>query len=192
MLRLTYQDLTDILNEEFNRFEILYHDLPEGIPSDYMEDDGRMYMWVEFKDHETNLTYEFQYIYHSEYQDSFPLCFLIEPKGIEWIEVSEINPPQPAKIKSIPLTPEQQADKELMEIYNSITDKKDFKNIKSIGLTKNDIVDIVEFMNRKEGYNIFQLREKIIPICIEKKIHSKGFWDYLVKQSRSYKNKRNK
>lgn len=188
MLKLTYQDLKDILSERFERFNVTFDSIPYGDgenPNDYMEDDGRQYRIAEFTDIETGKEYRFQYSWHSEWETIFPEALMMEPEGVEWVKESIINPPKPVIEPEVVLTAEQMADKNLWKRYQETEGKREFTTLKNAGLKKSDIEEICRFL--KTSFNIYQLRAKIIPICIEHKLEERSFWNYIQANRRKRK-----
>ena len=193
MLQLTYRDLENIIREYYDRFTVLHHGIPYGNgenPNDYLEDDGRQYRTVDFKDNETGKEYYLQYVWHPEWDYDFPACLLISPKGVEFVEVSVINPPKPKVEEEVVLTSEQIADTDIWKKYLDMPEKQQFTTLKAAGLTKADIDDICIFL--MSPFNIYRLRSRIIPICIEKGLEEKSFWNYIQKQSRKFRKKHSK
>ena len=178
MLQLTYKDLEDIVQEAFDRFEVLYNDIPKhGHSSDYIEDDGRQFRVFDFKDTETDTTYSFSYVWHAEWGFDFPASLFSHPHGVEIVQESIINPPKPVEPEPEPeLSAEQLADKQLMEEYNR-TEVVEF-NPKTSSIPVGVVDDILKFLETKK-FSMFDLRKKIIPVCIEYQIEQKSFWTYL-------------
>lgn len=180
-LQLTGKELTAIMWEEFERFTVLYDDIPkEGHSSQYIEDDGRQYRYFEFKDNLTGEVYDFSYVWHSDFPFNHKTDILGSHEGIVFVEQSVLKlieeppvvvPPEPV------LTAEQIADKELWDKYNAVVSE-----MTPMGPSKKVpravIADILAFLKGKE-FNMYQLRAKILPVCIEYKIEHKSFWAFL-------------
>lgn len=186
-LKLTYKDLEDILCENFDRFEVLYNDIPkDGHSSQYIEDDGRQLRYFEFKDTLTKKTYSFSYVWHAEYDYDFPLSFLGDPpEEIEFVETSIINPPAPVEPEPEPkLTAEQLFDKELMAQYDE-TDVQEF-NVKDDLIPLSVIDDLLKFL-KTEQFSMYDLRRKVYPVCIKYGVEQKSLWTYLQKARGAWK-----
>ena len=86
-IKLTYKDANNLINYRFDkkifedRFKIIFDDLhfyhPDNVPSDgetkwdYIEDDGREYRILTFKDNITNIEHNINYIYHCNSSNVF-------------------------------------------------------------------------------------------------------------------------
>ena len=179
-LQLTEKELIAIMWEEFERFKVLYDDIPkEGHSSQYIEDDGRQYRYFEFEDMQTGQTYDFSYVWYPDFEFEIG-SILGEHRGIVFVKESVlkllpepvvVTPPEPV------LTPEQLADKELWARYQAIEGEVTPMD-GSKKVPRAVIADIIQFLNQRE-FNIYQLRAKIIPVCIEYKIEHKSFWAHI-------------
>lgn len=183
-LKLTYKELSDITYDNWvdDRFEIVYNDIPrDGHSSNYIEDDGRQLRYFEFKDTLTGIIYDFSYIFHHDWTTEFPLAFLGDPpKGIEFVKESVlIEPPKPIVEPEPELTPEQIADKELWTRY--IENEAKYKIVQpkeKINIPSKEIKDVKEFLKTKK-FNMYELRAKIIPLCIKYELEQKSFWRWI-------------
>lgn len=182
-LKITYPELKLIMRDDWHddRFEVVYDDIPkEGHSSDYIER-GKQYRYFEFKDNITGLHYYFSYVWYEEISSDFPLDFLGDPPdGVEFIETSVlVEPPKPKPEPFVELTPAQKADKELWDKYLSVKDEcKVVEKKEKISVPKEVIKEIIRFL-KEEKFNAYQLREKIIPVCIEYKLEQNSFWHWI-------------
>ncbi len=181
-LQLTYQELEDIVNQDFDdRFEVLYDDIPkEGHSSSYIEDDGRQFRYFHFKDKETSKEYDFNYLWHVDWRFNFPESFLgYPPKDITFVKQSVIHPPAPETPVEAPLrTPEEQADDDLMAKYKLTTERFTMSEDAEKVVPRAVVKDAINFLNT-EKFSMISLRAKMIPICIEYKVLEKAFWNHL-------------
>ena len=179
-LLLTEDELNAIMDEELERFNVLYDDIPkEGHSRQYIEDDGRQYRYFEFEDTQTGQVYNFSYVWYPDW--GFELGSIIgQHNGIVFVQNSVLNLlDEPAVITPPPpeLTPEQLADRELWARYEAIESEvtpmgRDKKIPKEI------ITNIINFLKNGK-FNMYQLRAMIIPVCIEYKIEHKSFWEFI-------------
>lgn len=178
LIQITNSELIDLMNHNNNNFEVLYDDIPkDGHSSDYIEDDGRQYRLFQFKHLNTNKIYELNYIYQPEFPfvetDIFTDLITI---GILVIE-DELE--ETIKEQIIENKPKEQIeDEELWQEYKNI--ESECRNIED---AKNEIPisvieDIKNFLNTKQ-FSMYQLREKIIPYCIQYRVDQKSFWNYV-------------
>ena len=100
-IKLTYDDIDNLINYRFDkkifevRFKIIFDDIPfyhpDNVPSDdetrwsYVEDDGREYRILTFKDNTTNIEHTINYTYNSE----FPNEFMDKDNTIEIVDNQE-------------------------------------------------------------------------------------------------------
>lgn len=165
---------------EFDRFQILYDDIPrDGHSSLYIEDDGRQYRYFEFKDTTTGEVYNFSYVWHSEFpfnpstdiMDDLDGIVIVNQSVLKLIEEPPVVvPPEPI------LSAEEIADKELWAKYNAVLSEMTPMN-PSKKVPKAVISDIIAFL--KTDFNMYQLRAKILPVCITYRIEHKSFWEYI-------------
>lgn len=185
-IQITHSEFNDILHGVSDRFESVFNDIPlyhqDHEPQagethrDYMEDDGREYRLIIFKDKSTSKEYSLSYVYHSEFGPSFPF----DTENVEFIKEQEKTASQ--DLAPI-LTEEQKADKALWEQYET-SKKAQFK----AGMVPASIVrDICNFLKQPQ-FTMLQLRAKIIPVCIEYDVEQKSFWNYI--QTKAYKAKK--
>lgn len=183
-LIISHKDLEAIINNEFERFSVIYNDIPkEGPSSDYIEDDGRQYRYCEFVDNLTNTTYSFSYVWHPDISDAF-LSDMFSgclPESIKIVSHSTLTPPSFSVPTQPPEpTPEEQADKELWQRYEQ-SQQLPLEQVKDrIPLSVVD--DLLDFIKTKK-FNILELRAKILPVCIDYGIEQKSFWNYLQKRA---------
>ena len=180
MLKVTNNELIDIISGDDDNYEIITNGLPLEDQHLYKEDDGREFHIVEFIDKRTNEEYYFQYIWHPEYTTNFKYDFLVKPKNIEIVSVSVINPPIDVVPKEPELTEEQKEDKKLWQLYLDTPDKEQFISIKKSGIDKKIIDDILQKLSGP--FSIIQLRAIIIPVCIKYKLEQKSFWNFIQKK----------
>lgn len=189
-LKLTSKELDNIINNRYDdeRFEEIFNDIPMYHPdhviqkgerhTDYMED-GRQYRWLILKDLKTDLEYCINYTYNSEW----PNDILDIPDSIEIVEnekESSLYKEPVVVVEPEPiLSPEAQADKNLWNQYLAVKDEcKIIEKKEKITAPKEVIKEIIRFM-KEEKYNAYQLRAKIIPVCIEYKLEDKSFWTWI-------------
>lgn len=180
VLQLTEEEMVAIMWEDILRFKVLYDDIPkEGHYSQYMDRGGKQYRYFEFEDTQTGQTYSFSYVWYPDWD--FELSSILgEHKGIEFVKESVLNlldepeivvPPEPV------LTAEQLADKELWARYQAIEGEvTPMDNNKKV--PRAVIADILAFL-KSEKFDMFQLRAKIIPVCIEYRIEHNSFWRHI-------------
>lgn len=195
-LKLTKKDLDNFINNKLpERFEEIFDDIPMYHPDhviqkgethrQYVEDDFREYRWFIFKDKQTNIEYCLNYTYNPEW----PNDIMDYPSDIEIVEKAEdsdvYEAPKPVVVPEPVLTPEQKADKELWAKYEAVEGKKKVEDLE-IPVPKKVIKEVKDFL-KLGGFNMLQLREKIIPVCIEYKIDQQSFWQHVQKKAYSKK-----
>lgn len=195
-LKLTKKDLDNFINNKLpERFEEIFDDIPMYHPDheiqkgethrQYVEDDQREYRWFIFKDTQTGIEYCINYTYNPEW----PNDILDYPSNIQIVENPEdssIYEAPKVVVASEPiLTAEQKADKELWAKYEAVEGKKKFEEIEK-QVPKKVIKEIKDFLKLGQ-FNMYQLREKIIPVCIEYKIEQQSFWRHVQKKAYSKK-----
>lgn len=185
-IQITHAEFNDILHGVSDQFDTVFNDIPMYHPDhepqkseshrDYIEDDGREYRLIIFKNKTTNQEYSFSYVYHTEFGPSFPF----DTENVEFVkEKAQTSPPTTTPI----LTDEQKADKSLWEKYEA-GKKSQFR----AGMVPTAVVrDICNFLKRPQ-FTMLELRAKIIPICIEYGVEQKSFWNYI--QTKAYKAKK--
>lgn len=182
-LQLTHQELELILRDDWHdgRFKILENDIPkDGHSSQYIEDDGRQYRSFEFEDTLTGQTYQFPYIWYSDYPVEVPLSLLSSTvHGIEFVKESVLCPkPAPVVPPAPVLSPREQADKDLWAQYKAVEgqmskNESDLKKIPKVVLK-----DTLDFM-RSKTITIVDVRAKLVPIMLEYGLHDGMLWTHL-------------
>lgn len=195
-LKLTKKELEQFVNNKYpERFEEVFNDIPMYHPDhviekgethrQYTEDDGREYRWFIFKDTKTNIEYCVNYIYSPEW----PNDIMDYPSDIEIVEKAEdsdiYEPPKTVVIPEKVLTPEEKADKELWDKYQAVEGKKSFEELDK-PIPKKAIKEITDFLKLGK-FNMYQLREKIIPVCIEYEVEQQSLWQHVQKKAYSKK-----
>jgi len=190
-IKLTRKEVEKLINDRLNtdRFEEVFDDIPMYHPDhvrekgethrSYVEDDQREYRWYIFKDTVTGVEHCINYTYHPE----FPNDLMDTPDSIEIVandEESDIYvKPVPVVEPQKVLTPEAQADKDLWAKYQVIKPECVVVQPKEkLSVPKAVIDDILNFL-KTEKFNAFQLRAKIVPVCIEYKIEDVSFWRWI-------------
>lgn len=190
-LKLTSKELDNIINNRYDdeRFEEIFNDIPMYHPdhviqkgerhTDYIEDDSREYRWLILKDLQTNTEYCINYTYNPDW----PNDLLDLPDSIEIVEDEKESSIYKAPIVVVEpepvLSPEAQADKDLWNKYLAVKDecriviKKEKINVPSAV-----VKEIIRFL-KEEKFNAYQLREKLIPVCIEYKLEQNSFWHWI-------------
>lgn len=196
-LKLTKKDLDNFINNKLpERFEEIFDDIPMYHPDhviqkgethrQYVEDDQREYRWFIFKDTQTGIEYCLNYTYNPEW----PNDIMDYPSDIEIVEKAEdsdvYEAPKPVVVPDPVLTPEQKADKELWAKYQSIESETKPVEEKLKEIPKTTIKDITEFL-KLGSFNMYQLRAKIIPVCIEYKVEQQSLWQHVQKKAYSKK-----
>jgi hypothetical protein len=203
MLQLTIKELEQLVEERLpapldERFEILWDDIPVGIPgdtndqgrpSDYIEDDGRQLRWFNFRDKETGIEYDFSYVWHADWNVDFSHGVLGSmPAGIEIVKISVLNPsklpkPEPEKV----LTATELRSKEIFAPYRNLEEKGEIRQFskelvpsKVIKATKQAVKD-----RCKQPCTIADIQEIVIPIAVEYKVDHKGLWRFMQGWKRS-------
>lgn len=187
-LKLTYREMEQIINGDLDeRFEVLFNKIPydsndpDDDPNNYIEDDGRQLRSFEFKDKTTGEEYQFSYVWHSEWGFDMPLSMLSKlPTGIEWVEVSVINPPKPVEPVVVPKTPEQIADEAVWAPYQALVDAGEAR-VYARGMIPEKLVRELRkwVKDPSNKFSLYDLRAKFIPICVEYKVEQKSFWQYV-------------
>lgn len=193
-LKLTYEELVEIMSDDFDRFRVIFDDIPPMHPdyvaepgdrsSNYIEDDGRQLRSFEFVDTETGIEYSFSYIYHRDWRTEFPCSFLGDPPaGIEFVnEEKDSTLFTPVVLIPVPepeLTPAEAQDKALWAEYKAIEhETTPFDNAKKKLVSVADIEDIVTY-TKTPGLRMDVLRSKILPLCIKHRIEQLSFFRYI-------------
>ena len=193
-LNLTKKNLDDFVNNKLpERFQEIFDDIPMYHPEhviekgethrQYTEDDGREYRWFIFKDTKTNIEYCLNYTYNSDW----PNDIMDVPSSIKIVDKEEdsdvYEAPKPVIIPETILTPEQQADKELWAKYEAVEGKKTIDEHK---VPAKVIKELCSFL-KAGNFNMYQLRSKIIPVCIEFKVEQQSFWNHLQQKRGAWK-----
>lgn len=194
-LMITVSDLDKIVRGQIARFSVEFNDLPMYMPGykrsvddthrKFIEDDGREYRVLIFKDNETGKVYNLNYVYHSEFGNEYGafdgcegLTFVKDPKQSDlYVEDKKAE-----TIKELePVVQEQKnlADK-LKAQYYEMEGKEKFKLVKSndvIQVPVSVINDLKSFMKTKK-FNLYELQARIFKICIDYKLEQKSFWQW--------------
>lgn len=195
-LQLTIRELEQLVEDRLpgklaERFEILWDDIPIGIPgtepdgsrpSDYIEDDGRQLRWFHFRDKETGEEYDFSYTWHADYNVDLTYGILGDmPDGIEIVEVSVLNPPAPPKPEPIKVkTPEELADELVWAPYRALEAAGEIRDWTKGLVPAKRVKELKEWLKAPGSFQtIYELRAKIIPVCVEFKVEHKSFWGHL-------------
>lgn len=195
-LKLTKKDLDNFINNKLpERFEEIFDDIPMYHPDhtiqkgethrQYVEDDGREYRWFIFKDTKTDIEYCINYTYSPEW----PNDLMDYPSSITIVEKTEdsdvYEAPKTVVVPEKVLTPEEKADKELWAKYEAVESKKKFEDLEN-PIPKKVVKDITDFL-KLGSFNMYQLRAKIIPVCIEYQVEQQSLWQHVQKKSYSKK-----
>lgn len=189
-LKLTSKQVNEIINNRYDgeRFEEIFNDIPmyhedhvmqKGERhTDYM-DDSREYRWLIIKDLKTGEEYCINYTYNPDW----PNDLLALPDSIEVVkdekESSLYEAPIVVAEPEPVLSQEAQADKDLWNQYLAVKDEcKVLEKKEKLTVPKKVIDEIINFL-KNEKFNMFQLRAKIIPVCIEYKLEEKSFWQWI-------------
>lgn len=184
-LELTYRDLEDIISGEFeDRFKIHYNEIPydPSEPNDsldrYVEDDGRQLRYFEFEDLQTGATYSFTYVWHGEFGFDMPYAIVGNANGIKWIKESKINPPKPKVVPVVEKTVAQLADEALWATYKVLEDAGEARPYAKGMVPEKRIRELRKWIKTNK-FNMYQLREQFVPVCVEFKVEHKSFWQYV-------------
>jgi hypothetical protein len=185
-LKLTYRELEEIISGDLEeRFEVLFNKIPydsndpNDDPSNYLEDDGRQLRYFEFKDKTTGEEYSFSYVWHGEDGFEMPYAMLGGlPKGIEIVKESVLYPPKPVVPVVVPKTPEQLADEAVWAPYQALVDAGETRQYAKGMVPEKRIRELRTWL-KTEKFNMYGLRAKFIPVCIEYKVEQKSFWQYV-------------
>lgn len=193
-IKLTEKELEQIMKGNVDRFDTVFDDIPMYHPDhvrqpgethrSYVEDDGREYRWFIFKDLQTNEEYYVNYTYNPDWDND-----IMDYQDVEIVEKSVLNlleEPKPVVAPEPVLTPEQKADKELWAKYQAIESETKPVEEKLKDIPKTTIKDITEFL-KLGSFNMYQLRAKIIPVCIEYKVEQQSLWQHVQKKAYSKK-----
>lgn len=197
-LKLTSKQVNDLINNRYDdeRFEEVFNDIPMYHPdhviekgerhTDYM-DDSREYRWLILKDLKTGEEHCINYTYNPDW----PNDLLSLPDSIEVVkdekESSIYEEPIPVVEPEPVLSPEAEADKDLWNQYLAVKDEcKVLDKKEKLTVPKKVIDEILTFL-KTEKFNLFQLRAKIIPVCIEYKLEEKSFWQWIQVKRGSWK-----
>lgn len=195
-LKLTKKDLDNFINNKLpERFEEIFDDIPMYHPDHviqkgethrlYVEDDSREYRWFIFKDTQTGIEYCLNYTYNPEW----PNDIMDYPSDIEVVEKAEdsdvYEAPKPVVVPEKVLTPEEKADKELWAKYEAVEGKQKVEELDK-PVPKKVIKEIKDFL-KLGSFNMYQLRGKIIPVCIEYKVEQQSLWEHVQKKTYSKK-----
>lgn len=188
-LPLTRLEVFKLINgrlDDKGYFEEVFNDIPmyhsdyvidKGeTHRDYMEDDGREYRWYIFKDSITGLEHCINYTFNPDFENDI----MDTPDTIQIVEESVLfKAPEPQPEPEPILSPQEQNDKDLMAKYRAVEHEcKVFDHDENIEVPKKEIDDILRFMKTGK-FNIFDLRAKIVPVCVEYKLNMDSFWKML-------------
>lgn len=190
MLKLTQKEIYKLINDDLNidRFDCTFDEIPIYHPDNIKKDGethrdyinkGSEYRWFIFKDTLTDIDYCLNYTYHQDW----PNDIMSLPDNIIVVENDEDSDiyikPVPIIKKEVPLSPENQADKNLWEEYLTIKDQcKIVMPKEKLNIPKEEFNDLINMM-RTKSFSIVQLRSKVIPLCIKYKLEDKSFWNWL-------------
>lgn len=192
MIELTYRELEKIASENLlpERFEVTYNDLTPSLPgdgtkpSDFMEDDGRLFFVCNFTDKKTKTQYSFQYVHHPEYDHDFPCSLLHLDEEIKIVEKSTIPKPKkkrvfPKVLKREKLSEQSRKNKQITRIYDKTT--KSTFDINNTTIPKKDLKKLIAFYkNRMETpFSILDIRLLFLPLCIEHRTEINSLWRYV-------------
>jgi hypothetical protein len=184
-LELTYADMESIIDGEFeDRFKIHSNKIPYDStdptddPMNSIEDDGRQLRYFEFEDLQTGATYSFTYVWHGEWGFDVPHCILNLPNSIVWIKESKINPPKPVVEPVVEKTAEQLADEAVWAPYRALESAGELRKYAK-GMVPEKLVRELRKWLKTERFNMYGLRAKFIPICVEYKVDQQSFWQYV-------------
>ena len=187
---LTSREINQLLSEDVGPFKHISDRIPmepgEDISS-FIEDDGRQYRSCQFLDTRNNQEYYFNYIFYPDDYSDCPLDFLDNP-GITVVKESVLFPPKP-KVEVAPvLTEAEQKDKIMMDTYRA-TNVRPFTSVKDSGIPQSKIKEICLFLKdlKNNKGTFLDLRQAIIPTCIQYGIEQKSFWQFLQNEHRKKK-----
>lgn len=164
-LYLTYKELEQICDDDHDGFTLIENSVSSE------EDDGRELRFVLFKENVTGLEYYFNYV-QSEFNIDMSMDLLNHDPKISIRKVDAV--PIPKVVVQKVLSPIEQADKDLTDKYNSVKVVPYKKGL----VPKEVISDIVKFVN-EEKFNMFQLRAKVFPVCIEYGVEESSLWEHI-------------
>ncbi len=200
-LMITVGELNKIACAQLDRFEVEFNDIPmymsgyNRVPGEthrnFIEDDGREYRVLIFKDTKTGKVYDVNYVYHSEFGNDYIACdglVLVQDPKQSMLYV-EVNKPEPVKevkeVKEVKaLDPVLQEQKNLSEKlkaqYYEVEENEPLKFVKPddvIEVPVSVINDLKIFIKTKK-FNLYQLQGKVFKICIDYKLEQKSFWQW--------------
>lgn len=197
MLELTNRELELLTTENLDnhRFNVTYNDLTppdkgetDYKPSDYMENDGRMYFVCRFNDILTGKEYEFQYIHQSNVSVQFPFDMLSCDSKIKIVDKSSLDANKMRTFKDKKerkeLSPKKKEAMKLYRIYNKLTKVKFELFITEIPETK--LREMIQFCKDgdKKGFNIVDSHLMMLPVCIQYKTEINSLWQYVRSKSK--------
>lgn len=127
-------------------------------------------------DEKIGIEYNLNYVWYPD--DSFEFYHLFT--DLEDVGINLINdPPKPVEKEPEPVKTQAQLDDEaLMARYEALeSDFEEFDSSNS-NIPVSAINDMLDFM-RTRSFNIYELRAKVIPYCIEYKVKHKALFRYL-------------
>lgn len=198
-LMITVSELDKIVRGQIARFGVEFNDIPLYMPGykrsadethrKFIEDDGREYRVLIFKDKETGKVYDLNYVYHSEFGNEYEafdgcegLTFVKDPKqSALYVEEKKVESIKDVK-ELEPVVQEQKnlADK-LKAQYYEMEGKEKFQFVKPddvIEVPVSVINDLKNFLKTKK-FNLYQLQAKVFKICIDYKLEQKSFWQWI-------------
>lgn len=186
VLKLTYKEMVKIISGDLDdRFEILYNRIPYDStdptddPNNYIEDDGRQLRYFEFKDKTTNIEYGFSYVWHAYHGFDMPFSMMSGlPDGIEWVKESVLFPPVQVVPVVEPKTAEQIADEAIWAPYKELVDSGLAKPFVKGMVPENIVKDLRKWIKTNK-FNLYELRAKVIPVCVTYEVEQKSFWQYI-------------
>jgi hypothetical protein len=184
-LVITHSELSNLMNDDLDGFDVLYNDIPkDGHSSQYIEDDGRQYRQFEFKRLLDGETFNFSYTWnpHFGFETSDIFDSLIKMN----IEVIDDPVVVPEPIPEPVLTQEQQADKDLMQQYNDAESNMVDINDDLEKIPNSVIKELINYLNTSK-YNMYELRAKIFPVSIKYNIEHKSLWHFLQRERGAWK-----
>lgn len=165
MLKLTENEIEDILEGDFKRFKVLNKETEssKGMTKTYL---------VEFLDSETNTKYKINYLHHNDGWYDF-----YENSQIKIVSTSVLNPPKPIVSNSVKLNEELKKEKTFKEKYYE-NEKETILLIDKVlsGFPKNILV------NKKDELRagtISDFYDNLYKFCFENKIEANSFLSYV-------------
>lgn len=189
-LKLTKKEIQEIIYGNLeDRFKVTFDDIPLYMPGhkcepgethrNYIEDDGREYRVLCFKDLKTGKEYDLNYTFNPEYENDFEsndeITFVVNKEDSDLFVKQE-----PVLKKEPPKSAEEIAYETLWNEYNSLEAQGVLVIVKPkerLKVPKAVIDDLKTFM-KTQRFNAYQLSHKFVPVCIEYKLEQKSFWHW--------------